>query len=385
MKILHLCFDGHGLNRFIPIFDHFYPDRNIWYVTEDKKNAHRMSNIEGDNIHWLKPWINKDYLQQILELSKHVGIDRIVCHGITGFYLEILRLLFEEKKYKVYWLFWGFEMYRALGFSGKMRLIDNASPFNPMSYIVPTKWACYLWKNILGHKGYEKSLMDFLEYADYFCFWLYEDFLLLQKHYPNHLEFRHFQYGARWKDTGADASMPERYFEKKPRTIIVNHQASTTGNHVTVLKKLKSFKGIKDYQITAPLSYGSRMVRRTVSCWGKWYFRDKFHALVDYVPRDEYFNIVGSVEVAIFGQIRQEAAGNLVFYLANGTKVFMREESTLFQNYKKQGFIIFSFEHDLNSVEDLVGLTLEQKQHNARVTAANTFYYEDFMPSLLDD
>ena len=63
----------------------------------------------------------------------------------------------------------------------------------------------------------------------------------------------------------------------------------------------------------------------------------------------------------------------------------MREESTLFQNYKKQGFIIFSFEHDLNSVEDLVGLTLEQKQHNARVTAANTFYYEDFMPSLLDD
>lgn len=385
MKILHLCFDGHGLDRFLPVFEYFYPNKNIWYITEDKNTAKRMSNIEGENIFWIKPWENDDYLQQISEMSHKEGVDRIVCHSILPFYIDVLDLLYKERPCKVYWIFWGFEMYRALGYSGKMELIDNANLLSPMSYIQPTKYAGILKYKILGWQSYEKRLTKFLHYADFFCFWLYEDYMLLQKYYPSPIKFKHFQYGARWKGKDDSISTKELYIDKRSHTILLNHHASPTGNHATLIKKLSSFKGIEDFQIITPLSYGSNMIRNYVKRKGMRVFKDNFVPLMDYMPRDEYYEIVGRVEVAIFGQKRQEAAGNLDFLLTNGTKVFMREENVLYQHYKKMGYVVFSFEHDLNSVDDLKGLTLEEKKHNAKVSSDNVIYYEDFMPFLFED
>lgn len=385
MKILHLCFDGHGLDRFLPIFEHFYPNKNIWYITEDNNNAKKMSNVEGDNIFWIKPWENDDYLHQIYVISQKERIDRIVCHSILPFYLNVLDMLSKEKKYKVYWVQWGFEMYRALGYSGKMDLIDNVSILSPLSYLQPTKYSGILRDSILGRQSYEKILLSFLRYADYFCFWLYEDYLLLQKYYPSSIKFRQFQYGASWKEHGKSLDLSDKYFEKHPHTILLNHQASPTGNHATLIKKLSSFKGIEDYQIITPLSYGSNMIRKYVNWKGKRVFKDNFEPLMDYMPREEYYNIVGRAEVAIFGQLRQEAAGNLDFLLTNGAKVFLREQNVLYQHYKKMGYVIFSFEHDLNSVNDLCGLTMEEKKHNAKVSADHVVYYEDFMPFLFED
>ena len=48
------------------------------------------------------------------------------------------------------------------------------------------------------------------------------------------------------------------------------------------------------------------------------------------------------------------------------------------------GYVIFSFEHDLNSIEDLSGLSIEDKWHNAELSAKRVSFYEDFMPTLLD-
>ena len=72
-----------------------------------------MNKYEAENVHWTKPWIDKIYLQEIAELSRNNIIEKIVCHGCSFIYNEILELLFREKKYKVYWLFWGFELYRS--------------------------------------------------------------------------------------------------------------------------------------------------------------------------------------------------------------------------------------------------------------------------------
>lgn len=385
MKILHLTFDGHGVDRYIPIFERFYPNKNVWYIFESQKEKKRLNSIEAENVHWIRVWENKDFLQEIQLLANREGIERIVCHACLRIYLEVLEMLFLERKYKVYWLFWGFELYRPLGYSGKKPMIDDASFWNPLSYCQPTKYAQFFWGTIMRHKPTEEVLQQFLTYADYFCFWLHEDYLLLQQYYPNHTQFRHFQYGASWRCEGKKQMATGTYIQKQPRTILLNHQASMFGNHASVLKKLHAMEGIQDYEVTAPLSYGSRMVRWQTQLLGKYYFKKNFHALVDYIPRDEYFSIVGRVAVAIFGQLRQEAAGNLVFFLANGTRVFLREGNTLYQHYKNHGFIVFSYENDLNTVDDLKELTPEEREHNAKAFEAYDFYYEDFMPHLLDD
>ena len=384
MKLAHLCFDGHAIGHTIPIFEHFYPNNNIWFISASLEPSSRIVKLDGENINWIAPWIDESYLKLIQEKCIAEKVDSIILHSLIPYYLDVLKFLFREKKYKVYWVFWGFELYRPLGYSGKMHLIDHDVFYNPISYIQPTKWAHLYWHVLLKHPDVEKRLMEFFDYIDYFCFWLYEDYLLLQKYYPSQIKYKFFQYGANWKGRNDDYLMPGHYFDKEPHTILINHQASTTGNHITLLKKLKSFKGIEDYQLIAPLSYGSRVTRKYISWKGKIYFKNKFKTLIDFMPRDDYFNIIGKAEVALFGQLRQEAAGNIDFLLANGTKVFMREKNTLYQHYKKQGYIVYSFEHDLKSIEDLVGLSLEDKEHNLKVHNDTVNCYEDFMPSLFE-
>ena len=304
---------------------------------------------------------------------------------MQSYYVDVLSVLKERGGYTVYWIFWGYELYRPLGDSGKMKLIDNASFFNPMSYIQPTKYSRILWGGVFRYKGMENVLKDFLKYTDFFCTWMYEDYELLQKYYPSQTKFKFFQYRARKHGEDTKNYLTGRFLKKNPHTIMVNHQASMTGNHSTLLKKLKSFRGIENYDIYAPLSYGQRTTRRFVTWKGKRYFKDRFHTITQYMPRSKYFETVGKFEVALFGQLRQEASGNISLLLANGTKVFMRESSTLYQHYKNQGYLVYSFEHDLNSVDDLKGLSDDEKQHNVKVALDNVKYFDDFMPALLTD
>lgn len=385
MNILHLCFDGHAISHTIPIFDKYYPNSNYWFISGSPDENERLTKVKGETISWITPWTGDNYLNQIYNVVKKKDISVIICHSVINYYVDVLKFLSGKIKFKVYWIFWGFELYWALGYSGKKRIIDHDFPLNPVTYVQPTKWAGIYWNKIRKYKSGDKILNEFLNYADYFCFWLHDDYQLLQKYYPNHVMYKYFQYAARWKDSDEDYCMPSCYFDKKTHTIIVNHQASPTGNHITIMKKLKSLVGIDNYHIFFPLSYGARSIRRYV-CWkGRKYFKGNFHALTDFVPREDYYNLVGSAEIAIFGQLRQEAAGNIEFFLTNGTKVFMREDNVLYQHYKKQGYLIFSFENDLNSIDDLVGLSMEEKEHNVKVHEDNIVYYDDFMPTLIED
>ena len=383
MKILHLCFDGNFIEQSMSVFDHFYPKNCFWIVLE-LKGKNRVIKREGPHIIRALFEEPDSYLHTVSLLNRTEKFDKIVCHGFNKRYTEAIKLLKPDSNLKVYWLFWGYELYRPLGKSGKKTLIDNGGFLNPLSYIMPTKACEFLWAKILGHESEEAVLKDFLNYADFFCFWFEEDYQLLQKYYHSKAEFRFFQYNAHWKNDSVVQIASERFFNKEPRTIIINHQASTTGNHITLLKMLKSLSGIDNFEITAPLSYGANTIRRYVSWKGKRLFGSKFHPVVNYMPLDSYNAMIGRMEVALFGQLRQEAAGNISFYLANGTKVFMREDNTLFQYFKNAGYIIFSLEKDLNTIKDLSGLSIEDKRHNAELSAKRVSYYEDFMPTLLD-
>ena len=102
------------------------------------------------------------------------------------------------------------------------------------------------------------------------------------------------------------------------------------------------------------------------------------------MPLNEYNNFLDSIPVAIFGTMRQEAAGNIMRLLKSGTKVYFREKNPLFQYYKEKGFIVFSFERELNDITDLQCLSEEGQLHNMQVAENMRVFYEDFMPSFFD-
>ena len=75
------------------------------------------------------------------------------------------------------------------------------------------------------------------------------------------------------------------------------------------------------------------------------------------------------MNASIYGQHRQEGGGNIIQAFRSGTKVFLREDNNLLQLYRDWGLKVFSFENDLNSIEDLLtSLSIEdQILNNCRI------------------
>lgn len=379
-RILHLCKDANFIDRSMFVFEKFYPGQNVFFLQPAK--GRDVTYVKTNNYIKIDPYSNQDYLNQIESINDREHFDIIVVHGFGMVFVNILKRINPDRKIKVYWIYWGYELYRSLGEQGKFQLLDNQSPFSLLTWITPTRYSSFLRK-ISGRYLCYKVLEEFLPLCDYFCFWFYEDYLLLKKHYPNNLKFKKFAYGSRLKDE----IVPEETvnFEKNDKEIRVSHSASTTANHLTVMKILRRIDQNNEYKKVFPLAYGNKYVKKIVIKYGKKWFGDQFVPELEYQKKDEYLNTLSKVGIAIFGQLRQEAAGNITPLLGYGAKVFLRRQNPLFQHYKNLGYIVFSIEDDLKSVSDLSLLTPEQMMHNAKIRKEKRGCADNFMPYLFDE
>ena len=379
MFALHLCFDGNFISDSYFVFEQYYPNSNLFLIDKelDKckliKCKENFTYVDFENI---------DY-RIIDDMCRTKNVDRLVLHGMSSTYVGLIKYLSINKSLKIYWLFWGYELYISLAQMGKYSLIDGYSIFSPISYIVPGRYNVFL-RRCLGKKVFYEYFQEMLPYVDYFCFWNYEDYELLKQNFNVDIQYKFFAYNAGCK-LGFD-ELYERNLElSERRSILINHQASLTGNHLTVMNRINAIDCNNQYKKICPLSYGSKYIRKIVLKKGTDIFLDKFFPVLDYMPRDEYFDLITSVGVAFIGAKRQEASGNIINLLGNGVKVFLREDNNLLRYYRDKGFIVFSFDKDFNSIKDLEPLSLEEQEWNRNCRLRNRIYYEQFMPSFFND
>lgn len=376
---LHLCLDGNFIQQAIDAFEQFYPKDNLFIMF----NTSKKGKYRDDIFLYRYELDDPDILMKIQHICYRYTIKHVVIHALVSLYYPILIQLKEKKLYdgQVFWIFWGYELYNALGEIGTYKLIDNMSIFSWLTYIAPTPLSRII-KKVLGKNLRSEYLKKSLPYIDYFCTWFSYDFELLNKYFDSNLKFKYFKYLSPYKDTVQNDKIS--FCSKEKDLIMVNHQASLTGNYITLFRKLKSLKGIEDFTICTPLSYGSKYIRKNVLRLGKRDFGLKYVPLLKLFPVDEYNKFLDSIPVAIFGALRQEAAGNIMRLLRSGTKVFLRDGNPLLSYYREKGFIIFSFERDLNSLEDLQPLSQEQQLCNMKTAIDTQIFYEDYMPTFFD-
>lgn len=375
-SILHLCYDDPFIDNSRLDFEAFYPGQNIFCVVPRpsiKKHLVKMKEAI-----WLER--GKPDIQMIQKMCQEKSVDIIVLHGIDPDFLTILRTVNSDKSYRVFWLFYGNELYYALGEKTDYPLMDNNSVFSFGSWIAPTKYNYWLRK-ILRKPIYYEMLEELLQHTDYFCFWLYEDYLLLKKYFNTDIEFRHFQYNMSSRLT-AERMMPN--YNKTPNEIRIGHSASKTENQETIIKLISEIDKNNVYKKVFPLTYGSTYYRNIVTKMGERFFGNQFCPILTHVSRDDYNRALSQTGVAIFGMNRQEASGNIFPLLKSGAKVFLRENNVLLEHCKKQGYLVFSVEKDLKCLDDLQPLTPEQMDHNSEIGWKNQVFSEDFMPQLFD-
>ncbi len=379
MATLHICRDHNFVTQSSRLFEEYYPGENIFVIHSVTGKLKIIRDAAGFMVMNLYDRSNH---ARLLEICRERGVDRIVLHALVDYMPTLLGYLRQNIEFKTYWIFWGYELYETIGYEKGYKLVDEPfSPFRKECYFTPNRVSKFIRK--ITHNYRPAAFESLFPHIDYFCFWNKSDYDLLRKYYDYPIEFRYFSYGSNRK--GQEPTNLAPLDRAESGVILVNHQASLFGNHTTVLKRLDEIDPDHSHDIIAPLSYGSAPIRKSVLKAGRKMFGDRFKPILDYMPAAEYFKIINNVDVAIFGQRRQEASGNIIELLKNGVKVFLRNDNNLLGYYRDKGYIIYSFEDDLADESALRPLSLEEKRHNRKCYLENRTYYDDFMPHLFDD
>lgn len=135
--------------------------------------------------------------------------------------------------------------------------------------------------------------------------------------------------------------------------IQIGNSADPSNNHFEILDKLLPFKD-QNIKMYAPLSYGDQIHANKVIAKGKELFGDKFIALTDFMPFDQYLSFLGSIDIAIFNHKRQQAMGNTITLLGLGKTVFIRSDTTQWQLFKDKNIeVLNTLNFELNYIKDL--------------------------------
>ena len=111
--ILHLSANGHLQQNSMMVFERYYPGQNIMLSRPPMKNDVARIDLPEDIFRWLD-YGNRDVWEEVESLCRERHIDKIVLHAAFRRNVNLAAYLKKRIPCKVYWLFWGFELYNAL-------------------------------------------------------------------------------------------------------------------------------------------------------------------------------------------------------------------------------------------------------------------------------
>lgn len=141
--------------------------------------------------------------------------------------------------------------------------------------------------------------------------------------------------------------------------ILLGNSAEYTNNHYDALDILSGIN-LGSKRVIIPVSYGDRNNGQFVAEYAVKKLGKNAKPLLDFMPINEYTSILNSCEISIMPHIRQQALGNTVKLILNGSNVYFNKESNVYKFFMSNGFFVSKLE-DLSLLRTL---TLEEKKHN---------------------
>lgn len=146
------------------------------------------------------------------------------------------------------------------------------------------------------------------------------------------------------------------------KNILLGNSGDPSNNHFELFDKLLPYKD-DDIKIYCPLSYGDEHHIQDVVKKGHALFGSKFIPLLEFMPFEKYLELLGQVDIAMFGHKRQQAMGNTITLLGLGKKVYMRNDVTSYEYLCQVGFEVFS----VDDMDISKALTIESSVNNKRL------------------
>lgn len=155
-------------------------------------------------------------------------------------------------------------------------------------------------------------------------------------------------------------------FKAKPKNnnivyMQIGNSADPTNNHLEIFEKIKKYHNV-NFRVICPLSYGDNKYRKKIIEIGYNLFKENFFPIIDFMPFDEYLNLLANIDIAIFNHDRQQAVGNITTLLGLGKKVYLKNDITTWNFCNEHGLIVFDANTQLDEL--FTPLNKNDKQKN---------------------
>jgi hypothetical protein len=129
---------------------------------------------------------------------------------------------------------------------------------------------------------------------------------------------------------------------KSRPAILLGNSESIINNHLEIIDIMDNFK-VKQ-KIIIPASYRSdpKYKKYLMNYCRTTTLNVEF--IHDYLPKAEYFDLIGQCEIAIFNSLRQNALGNIAMLLLLGCKIYLNVRNPLYEYLKSNRIVIFNID-----------------------------------------
>lgn len=159
--------------------------------------------------------------------------------------------------------------------------------------------------------------------------------------------------------------------------ILVGNSCTLENNHLDAFAVLQQMD-TADSEVIVPLSYGEPWLRKKVISSGHASF-ERFRPLIEFMPRDEYNQIIQSCSVVVMNHWRGQAFGNVMTSLWLGARVYMSRKSPLYAFFRRIGCVLYCIEDDLKPANPQALLPLSAEDREVNRNIIRSIYSKDVM------
>ncbi len=159
----------------------------------------------------------------------------------------------------------------------------------------------------------------------------------------------------------------KEFAPNKAVNILIGHRATQNLEHIKVLDDIAKY-ATENVQIHLPLSYGEgdyadRVMNHAVDIFGE----DRVTQYRDFMPYADYCQLMKKIDIAILYSNRQIALGNIKLLLYANAKVFLQENSPLYDYFSSMGV-------DVYAEDKISSMTFEEFCHPADTQTYQIYY-----------
>ena len=343
--------DEKVIDTFIDLMESIYPDENLFLIMKDERSVSYVKSKK--NVICATTSSGK-----FVEIIKNVNsFDEVIIHGILADknFLKI-------KHDKISWVIWGADLYEVLLYPRGYRLyFDDYAQWRVRAKRLPLR----LYKFLCGIRDVRRYNISQLMLHKISKFYAIEpDYEILCKYFPEckTRTVEGLYYYPIEKMLPADRICDF----VTGQSVWINNCAKQNGNHLMVFEQLAKtkYKGTKVY---CPLSYGDSRFRQLFRNEGYAIFGEDFIPLLNFIPRETYYNFFYDVNAFIYGHLRSCAEGNILVALYVGGKCFLYKDNPLYGYFKELGCVIFSIDEELTTENLYSPLSIESKLKNREI------------------